>query len=960
MIYNHSPSLCNFVENTEFLRNFWLIFVLSVGLLPLMVQAQVDSTQRAPFNSDSLASDTDLSGLADSLLIGVDSLLKDSSVVELSPEQRLIDSLEASADLKEEVVYNASDSIIYDIEKDMLYLYGTASIQYQDINLQADRIRIDWKRETIHGEGYEDANGTYTGAPVFTQGGEDYKARRMSYNFRSQKARIIAARTQQQASSETLTIISDTTKRLKDGTMYAKDVIFTPCECEEDELPSFYFKAKKVKMLPGNKLVTGPVNPVIAGFPLPIVLPFGYLPKFKDGQRSGLVFPQYGEAQDRGFFLRNLGYYFGLGEHIDLLIDGDIYTRGGWRLGATSRYNWRNRFRGNMSFSYGVVRFGESLDPDFSRTTEWRLAWSHNQPLNPNTQISANVNISSSRFLRTVSLDPEDFFQNNLASSVNITKNFQNLPVRLNVTASHRQDLNQNTLSMDLPTMNLTVNRLTPFKSLRNNRALSWLGNLGITYNSQFRNSLTSIPDSIFPDILFSPRDTFQTIVGGDTTLVPGSSFFRNGVQHRSTASTTIKLLNYINIAPSFNFREFWYFETVQKEYNAETGEIIENQIPGFSSTREYSASVSANTNFYGIYQFIGQRELAIRQRFSPTISYNIRPDFADPRFGNFEFVQSDATGNSLRYSIYEDGIFGSPTPGESQAISFGLNSVLEMKYRSKESFEEEFPENEDKFTRVTLLDNLSISSSYNFAQDSFQLSPFRLNARSQLFGQVNVNAGASLDPYILIQDPENEDNTTGIRISQLEIKENGRLGRLTNAQISMSARLPFRKTNQRGSNPNNNRSSAQPNAQSSSQNRNGSPEEPPKEKARTNQGYVEFNMPWTLSMNYNFSYSKPNLTDARIVQTLRLSGTLRLTPKWNMRVTSGYDLENFEITQTSINVTRDLGCWTMSFNWSPFGNLQSYFFSINLKSSALNAVRFTKRSNFQDSRLNLGSFTTF
>ena len=858
-----------------------------------------------------------------------DSLAQDSLP---DPRQQLLDSLKLTSDLKERIIYNAQDSIIFDVDNDMLFLYGDASIDYETTKLRAAKIRVDWSTETLFAEGVIDKDGNEIGTPVFTEKGQDYNARKMAYNFNTGKARIVAARSQQQPD---ITIISDTTKRLQDGTMFARDVIFTTCDCPPGEDPSFYFKAKKVKVLPNNQIVTGPLRAVLEGFPLPFIIPFGFVPNMKEGQRSGIVFPQYGEARERGFFLRNGGYYFGLGDNLDLLINGDIYTRGGWRLGLTTTYNKRYKYQGRLSFDYGIVRFNEPTDPDFSKTREWRLTWSHNQPINPTTSISSNVNITSRAYLRQVSLNNQDFFQNNLNSSVSFQKRFNNLPFSLNGTLSHRQDLNRNTMSLDLPTINLTMNRITPFKNLSQKKNLRWLTQIGINYNAQAANRLTTFPDSLFPEILFNPDRVFQVeeIVDGETTLVDrtGRDFTRSGVIQRASTSTNLKLLNYINLSGTFSYNEYWYFESTEKTFNAETNRVEEISIPGFASARDYSSSVALSTNFFGIYQFTGPKQFAIRQRFTPNISYNIRPDFADPRFGYWEEVQNTADGVPLLYSRFEDGIFGGPSRGESQAIGFSLNSVLEMKYRKKESFDEDFPEKEDKFVRSNLLDNLSLTGSYNFAVDSFRLSTLRVNARTQLFEKINLNASGSINPYKIVTD----ESGSARFVDELVFRE-GKIGRLTNAQISVSARFQS-KTKRDGSKNENNEAeeteilSVQP--------------------LVYNQ-YVDFDIPWSVNLGYNLSYSNPLNSDGNITQTLRASGNLTFTPKWQININSGYDFQRNEVTNTTLAIRRDLDCWDMSFSWTPFGTLQSYFLTIRIKSSTLaDFVKVERRNRFQDRR---------
>ncbi|RMG67356.1 MAG: hypothetical protein D6722_13285, partial [Bacteroidetes bacterium] len=684
----------------------------------------------------------------------------------------------------------------------------------------------------------------------------------------------------------------------------------------------------------------GPLNLVIADFPIPIIVPFGFVPKMdqQGGKKTGLLMPQYGEAQDRGFFLRGLGYYFAINDFLDLKIDGDIYTRGGWRLAASTNYRVRYKFNGSFSFEYGVQRFNEPRDPDFSRTAAWSLRWSHSQPIDPTARITSSVNISSSnRFQRQISYNQNDFFTNNLNSSISFTKRFNNLPFNLSMSARHQQDLNRETMTMNLPELTFNMNRQTPFKNV-DNPYLTWLKQLGLNYNMQASNRVTNIPDSLFLPILLRPQDTvfIPEVFAGDTSLVPrrAGSFYDNGLQHRASLGTTLKLFKYINISPNFNYNEFWYLETVRKTWDAEQRKVVETQVPGFERAFDFQGSVSAATNFYGIYQLTrSRRQVAFRQRFSPSVSYNLKPDFADARWGFYEEVQRDTLGNTLEYSIFEDGIYGGPTRGESQSLGFSLTSVLEMKYRKKESFEEDFDEKEDKFARANILDNLGVNTSYNFAADSFQLAPFNFRARTSLFNRkVNLNASATVDPYVFAVDPVAfpEAASAPRRQNRLMWVEEGSLGRLTRAQVSLSTSFRSQEIGNREKKENFN-------------------EDLYRDVVDNYYQYVDFDIPWSVRLRYNLSYSKPGLDAARITQTVNVDGDFNFTDLWKISFSTGYDLANQRATQTSINVHRDLHCFQMSFRWIPFGPQKSYSLVISAKAPTLSMLRLTKNEFWQD-----------
>ena len=903
----------------------WITYGLILGVFPLCAWGQVDSSLQESF-VDSLVQ-------ADSLTVQGDSLLQDSTYK--SPQEIYLDSLKATSDITATVDYKATDSIIFDLDSSTLYLYSNSDLTYDNMNLKAERIQVKWDIQTLFAQGTEDSSGNPIGLPVFMQNNTEYGARNIAYNFKTQKGRILGGRTAQGQDY----LLSDTTKRFPDGSFFARGTKFTTCD---EDHPHFYINAPKVKVLPNNFIVSGPLNLVVGDFPLPIGLPFGFIPDMKSGRRSGILLPTYGEAQERGFFLRGFGYYWGISDNADLTFTGDIYTKGGWGVATSANFRKAQKYNANIDLSYGVVKFGEKTDPDFSETREWRLLGSVSAPIDPTLRLSGNANISSSsRYFRRVSFNANDFFQNNLASSINLSKSFNNLPVTLNLNASHRQDINKQTVSMTLPSLTIGVNRLTPFKNLSNDRALDFITRLGIDYNSQLSNQITTMPDSLLLDVLFSPRDSSDVIqlVNGDSVSVrvPNSSFFRNGWRHSFNASTGAKLFKFINLTASLRATEYWYTQRNQYSVNPETNYIDENEITGFTTARDYSTSLSAQTNFFGIYGLTAsKRQLTFRQRFSPSISYNLRPDFSDPRFGYWDEFNgaNDSTGQFLydpteeafrRFNTLQNGIFGSPNGPQSQSLGFSLSSVLEMKYRTKESFEADFDEKKDKFERLTLIDNLSISSSYNLAVDSFQLAPISMNARTSLFNRkINLNASATLNPYELDEN--------GRTINQFIWDTRGKLGRLTNAQISLNTSLRSKK-----------------------EKRNQKSEDFDEEEfvdiQNEIQEYVDFDIPWDVRFRYNFSYSRFGNNDPTIRQTTTFSGNVSFTSKWKIGFQSGYDIQNSEFTHTSLSIMRDLHCWNMNFSWVPFGPLRSYVLVINVSSPTLRDLKLQKRNQWQNRR---------
>ncbi|GAB4409467.1 MAG: putative LPS assembly protein LptD [Bacteroidia bacterium] len=897
-------------------------------LRPVVLPAATDSLRMTGglIVGDSLAPGDSLRGMA----LGRDSIDPVASAA-AARRQRYVDSLKAGSDLQAQVIYQAADSIVFDVEAGTLYLYREADLKYQEITLKARQVRVDMNDQTLFAEG-RDSSGTYVDRPVFSQGEEAYNARTVAYNFKTQKGRVTDGRFIQEGNY----VIADTAKYMPDGSFYGRNGKFTTCDAEH---PHFYIQSRRLKVLPDSRIISGPLNLVVGDFPIPIVLPFGFVPKMAQNQKStGLLMPQYGDAQDRGFFLRGLGYYFAINDYLDLKLDGDIYTRGGWRLAAATNYRIRYRFSGSFSFSYGVTTFNEPLDPDYSRIGAWSLQWNHQQPIDPTARLSSSVNISSSnKFQRQISYNQNDFFTNNLNSSITFSKKFNNLPFSFGLSARHQQDLNKETVSMNLPEFTFNMARQTPFKNV-DAPYLNWLKQLGLNYDIQASNRVNTMPDSLFLPVLLRPRDTLEVwqVIGGDSSLVrrTGASFYTNGLQHRTSLSTTAKLLNNINLSPSFNYNEFWYLETVRKFWNSETRRVEEVEVPGFARGYNFQGGVSASTNFYGIYQLTrSRRQVAFRQRFTPSLSYNLKPDFAAESFGFYRWVQSNDQGDSVLYSIFEDGIYGGPTRGESQSMSFSLGSVIEMKYRKKESFEPDFDKKEDKFVRTNLLDNLSLNTAYNFAADSFQLAPFNLQARTSLLNKkINLNASATVDPYSFGYDPVAVPyaGRSARRLNTFMWVKEGKIGRLTRAQVSLSTSFSSKELGkrQRGDNID---------------------QDLYREAVDNYFQYVDFDIPWSVRLRYNLSYNKPGLDAANITQTVNIDGDFNFTDQWKISFATGYDMVRREFVQTSVNVHRDLHCFQMSFRWIPFGPQRSYSLVISAKAPTLNMMRLTKNDFWQD-----------
>ncbi|MDB4286180.1 putative LPS assembly protein LptD [bacterium] len=867
----------------------------------------------------------------DSLILPGDSLVIDPATMAAEKRQKRRDSLQKvfqeKTDFKSKVIYTAEDSSVLDVPNDILYLYGNATVNFESISLTAERIWIEFNSQTVHADGFQDSLGNWEGTPEFKEGDQMYLAKSIRYNFKTEKGMVTGGRTTQ---GENI-LLSDKVKKQPDQSYHLKGGKYTTCNHED---PHYYIKLSKAKILPNKQVISGPLNLVIEDFPIPIYIPFGFIPNTPEKKRNGIKLPQYGESE-RGFFLRNLGYYRGLGPYFDLLVDGDIFTKGGWRLGARTRYNKKYKYNGSLSMDYGVTRFGEKTneftDPNYQKTTGFSINWRHTQPINPTTRFNASVNISTRSFLKEISFNPEDVFTNTLASSINFSKSFA--PFNLSVNMGHRQESGNNTLNLNLPTLTLNMARQQPFKNVRG-KGLDWLRQIGFTYNAQATNTYNSVPDSLLLDVIFNPTEDLVIIDPDDitdTTIVNASTYSRNGIQQRSSLSTNLKLANYINIVPSFNFRERWYFESMKRVWNSAEDKTEDITVPGFVAAHEYDFSVSANTTLYGLYGLKNsKKKIVVRQQIIPSIGYSINPDFSDPKYGYYREVQTNREGDTELYNRLQGATYGSPSPNESQSMTFGLNNVFEMKYLKKQDPDKEYdPDAEEEFERIRILDGLGINGSYNFAADSLRLSNFSISARTSLFKRkLNITSNATLDPYALTF--KDEDDDAGSRFNTLEWIENRRVGRITNARISMSTNFRSKQT---------------------------------KAKTKSNEfddeelsmiqdnfyEYVDFDIPWSVRLSYNLQYSKPNARAATLTNVVRATGDLNLTEKWKIGYSTGYDFTRKEVTQTRFTVYRDLHCWELAFDVVPFGSLQSYTLTINVRSSTLRDLRVQKRDQWQD-----------
>lgn len=825
-----------------------------------------------------------------------------------------IDSIPITKEfLEDNIIHKAKGYVSNDFINETAKLYDEAELYYQDIELKAGKIIIDYKNSLAHATGIFDTLGNYIQRPEFKQGAQLSTQDSLIYNFKNEKAIIYNSRTEQQG----VIITGDITKKENDSTFFINKAKFTTSQKEN---PDYYISTSNIKVVPNSKIVGGLSNLVITDVPTPLFLPFFYAPITK-GRASGFLIPTWGENQNQGFFLQNGGYYFAINDYVDLAVLADIYTNGSWGVRTESSYSLRYKFTGNFSFRYENLINSQRGFPDYSKSTNFFVRWSHSQSAqsNPNSRFSASVNFGSSSFF-TESLNESSspyYLTNTFASSISYFQKFVGTPFNMNASLTHAQNTNTEKIDMNLPSLNLNMDRIYPFAP-KVGAKKNPIQNIGVTYSMNLQNRVTTTDDE------FGKSEMFKNA--------------KSGIKQDVSMGTNMKLFKYFTISPNANYKEVWYLKTIDKNWDNDLEEVVTDTIHGFDSFREYSTGVSASTTFYGMVNFKKGRLKAIRHVVRPSISYNYRPDFSQYYD---EFQASIDPRDIDEYSRFQNGVYGAPSRGLSNSIGFSLNNTLEAKVMPKDEAEDE-----EKAAKINLLNNLNFSSSYNMAADSLKWSPVRMTAGTQLLkNKLNINVNATMDPYAI--------NANGTKINTFNINNGGSLFRLTNANLtssySISSKDLGKNKSKSGTDKSNNQNSTSDNLFGGSITDNDQTLNTKEEVKETK--LYNTTMPWDIRLRYSLTYSNPRGQNEISANSLQVSGNLEFSPKWRVGVSSGYDFENKGITYTQLRFERDLDSWRFTFNWVPFGDRATYYFFIGIKSSALSDIKYDKRQT-PDKRL--------
>jgi lipopolysaccharide assembly outer membrane protein LptD (OstA) len=813
--------------------------------------------------------------------------------------------------LEHKVKRKAVDYEKIDQKKKLITLYNKAEVYYDDIELKAGIIVIDYQKNEVYAGRIKDSTGKYTQLPIFKQGTNVVEPDSIRFNFKTKKALVWNSRTDQGEFKVKAAI----TKKENDSVYFMKGARFTTAK--DIDNPEYYFYTNKVKMVPGKKIVVGTTNMVIADVPTPIALPFAFFP-ITDKSRSGIIMPTYNDSNLRGFSLQNGGYYFALSDYYDLAILGDYYTNGSYGFRFQSSYGKKYKFNGNINVRFENLVNGERGFPDYSLNKIYNIQWSHSKDAksNPNSRFSASVNLGSSTYFRQSlnQINAGSELNNTLSSSVSYSKTFNTVPqVNMSLTATHSQNTNTGAINMTLPTLQASVDRIFPFAK-GDGIKKGIIKNINFQYNLRGENRIDT-NDSIF----FKPE------------------MFRDakmGFQHSIPLSTNFKIFKHFSASAAVNYNEVWYFKTIRRNYSDLQNKVVDTEVQGFDAFRTYNFSSGIGTTIYGTFNFKeGKRIQSIRHVMRPNVSYSYTPSFE--RY--YDTYDSDGSGTMIKdYTRFDGGIFGSPGKNMSNIMSFTLNNTFEAKVTDRDSTKTE-PK------KIMLLNNLNFSTSYDITADSLRWAPMRVSGGTQLFKQkMNINFAATLDPYAI--------NNSGQRINTWNIDNGGSLFRMTSANMNISYAFSSSEfegkenentAGKRNGGREDNLFGTNADLSDRRQSQFGDDDESDSKPSE----FFKYKLPWDMNFAYSITYSN-NRREKKITgNSLMVSMNTDLTPKWKIGVSTGYDFVQNGVTYTQLRFERDLMSWRMDFNWVPFGTNANWGFFIGIKSGVLSDIKWDKRS---------------
>lgn len=858
-----------------------------------------------------------------------DSLAADSVAVadSLSKDEPKKDAIDAP------VFYECTDSMVWS-RTGNAYLYGAGKVRYDKIELTADVIKLNMDSSVVHATGSIDTTGMSVGLPIFMDGGTPYESDKMSYNFKTKKGFINNVYTQQGDGF----IMGGKAKKDSAGIFYSQDGKYTTCDAEH---PHFYVRLTRAKVRPKKDVVSGPLYLVVEDVPLPLALPFGYFP-FTSSYSSGIIMPTFGDETERGFYIRDGGYYFAISDKVDLRLTGEIFTKGSWGLGAASTYAVRYKYSGSVDFSYLVTKNGEKGLPDYAVGKNFRLQWSHRQDpkVHPNSNFSASVNFATASYERSnlSSLyNPVLNSQSMRTSSVSYSYTFPEIGLSLSTTMNVAQNMQDSTLSLTLPNLSISLSKKYPFKRKKRAGDERWYEKISLSYSGQMSNSISTKEDKVFKSNLVKD--------------------WRNGFKHNIPVSATFQLFGFLNITPSFNYTERWYFKKINQEWDYATNSVAKDTVYGFNRVYNYNLSISANTTLYGFYQPAGflknSRVHTVRHVFKPSISFSYAPDFGAEHYGYYDtYVYTDENGEArtVEYSPYQGSLYGIPSRGKTGSISFSVSNNVEMKWRTKN----------DSLKKISIIDELGASLSYNLAAKTKPWSNLSTRLRLKLTKNYTFSFNATWATYAYAFNDRGQ-----VIVGDRTEWSYGRFGRFQGMSQNLSYTFnnkTFSKIKQwfQGSDEDEDADTQEKEGASEEESpKGGSLKESKTKKAKDatvdNDGYMPFKFPWNLTISYGImmaenTAAKINVKTMRypykFTQNMNISGNIGISDNWRITFTSGYNFQFKKLTTTTMNISRDLHCFEMSCGivLSPY---TSFNFSFRATSQMLaDALKWDKRSS--------------
>lgn len=842
------------------------------------------------------------------------------------------------------VDYTANDSMVYDATSRMVHLFGKANVKYEGMDLESEKIAISLDSSIVHATGVKDtAQKALSGTPVFKMGNDSYESDTIAFNFKSKKGLINNVKTEQQEGY----ITSQLSKRMDNGDIYLQHGRYTTCDKEH---PDFYIALSRAKVRPNKDVVFGPAYLVVADVPLPLAIPYGFFP-FTKHYSSGFIMPTYGDENDRGFYLRDGGYYFAMSDKWDLKLLGEIYTKGSWGISAASNYNKRYKYSGSVYFSYQNTKTGDKGMPDYTKQESFKIQWSHRQDAkaNPFSTLAASVNFATSSYERNnlnSMYNPQTMTQSTRTSSVSWSTGFSSLGMTLSSSANLSQNMRTNELSMTLPDLNVNVSRFYPFRRKQMVGKERWYEKISMSYTGQLSNSITTNEDHLLHSDL--------------------AKEWSNGIQHNIPVNGNFTLAKYINITLGFNFTDRMYFKKENMQWDQAAQAVAIDTTYGFYNVYNWNASIGASTKFYGMFipnrKIFGDKIQAIRHVFTPTVSFSYAPDFGNKYYETYQRTNSDGSVELVEYSPYRSGLYSVPGKGKTGSITMQVSNNIEMKIRSDKD--------STGIKKISIIDELGAQMSYNFAASYHRWSDLSTNLRLKWWKNYTFNLNAVFATYAYELD-KNGHPYVG---NHTEYSK-GRFGRFQGMSQNISFTLtPDKLKKLFGGSVDDNDNKKNDNDDDDEgvdtdiesnvddnlvKGQHGAKKKSGGSKAETDDdGYMRFSMPWSLTFGYGVTMrentsGKFNTKSMRypykFTQTLNVSGNLRISDGWNISFSSGYDFDNHALSMTTASLQRDLHCFNMSCSvvLKPY---TSYNFSFRANASTLmDALKYDKRSGYSN-----------